>query len=31
MTDLIGIGLKDVIDIVLVATLLFYIYKLMKE
>ncbi|MDO4211581.1 MAG: diadenylate cyclase CdaA [Bacteroidales bacterium] len=31
MTDLIGIGIKDIIDIVLVATLLFYIYKLMKE
>lgn len=28
---MIDIGIKDIIDIVLVATLLFYIYKLMKE
>lgn len=28
---LIEIGFKDIVDIVLVATLLFYIYKLMKE
>lgn len=31
MTHLIELGIKDVIDIVLVATLLYYIYKLMKE
>ena len=28
---MISIGLKDVIDIVLVALLLYYIYRLMKE
>lgn len=31
MNELIGIGLKDIVDIVLVATLLYYIYRLMKE
>lgn len=25
------IGIKDIIDILIVATLLFYIYKIMKE
>lgn len=31
MIELIDMGFKDILDIVLVATLLFYIYKLMKE
>ena len=26
-----GIGIKDIIDILLVATLLFYLYRIMKE
>ena len=28
---MIEVGIKDIIDIVLVALLLFYIYKLMRE
>ena len=31
MFDLIEIGLKDIIDIVLVALMLYYLYRLMKE
>ena len=31
MFDFINFGIKDIIDIVLVALMLFYVYRLMKE